>query len=44
MIPLGELRETPGLEGMLLLARGQRLSVMPVTPEEWEVINGLSGL
>jgi predicted RNA-binding protein with PUA-like domain len=44
MIPIIELREIPGLEGMLLLARGQRLSVMPVTPEEWEIINGLAGI
>ena len=44
IVPISELREIPGLEGMLLLARGQRLSVMPVTLEEWEIINGLSSL
>jgi predicted RNA-binding protein with PUA-like domain len=44
MIPLAELRETPGLESMLVVQRGQRLSVMPVTPEEWKIISGLSGV
>jgi len=44
IIPISEMRETPGLEAMLLLARGQRLSVMPVTEAEWNIINGLHGL
>jgi len=44
IIPISEMRETPGLEAMLLLARGQRLSVMPVTEAEWNIINGLQGL
>jgi len=44
MIPLAELRETPGLEGMLLLKRGQRLSVMPVTRQEWEIILAKKGI
>jgi predicted RNA-binding protein with PUA-like domain len=38
VIPLSELRETPGLEQMLVIRKGQRLSIMPVTPEEWEVV------
>lgn len=41
MITLDELRKTPGLEGMAVLQRGQRLSVMPVSAEEWAIINGL---
>jgi len=37
-LSLEELRATPGLEKMLLLKRGMRLSVQPVTPEEWKII------
>ena len=44
IVSMDELRATPGLEEMLLLRRGQRLSVLPVTPEEWAVICGLVGL
>jgi predicted RNA-binding protein with PUA-like domain len=36
-VTLPELRQTPGLHGMTLLHRG-RLSVQPVTPEEWRII------
>jgi predicted RNA-binding protein with PUA-like domain len=42
-VPLEVLRGTPGLEGMLLLKRGMRLSVMPVTPEEWAIVTRLGG-
>ncbi|MBI1761263.1 MAG: EVE domain-containing protein [Acidobacteria bacterium] len=35
---LDELREVPELEGMELLRRGSRLSVQPVSPEQWKVI------
>lgn len=42
-LTLARLRETPGLEGMVLLQRGSRLSVQPVTPEEWAVIERLAG-
>jgi predicted RNA-binding protein with PUA-like domain len=38
MITLAELRRTPGLEGMALVQRGQRLSVQPVSEEEWRII------
>lgn len=41
-LPLEELRNTPGLEDMVLLKRG-RLSVQPVTPAEWRVITKLGG-
>ena len=44
VIPLAELRQTVGLEEMLVTRRGQRLSIMPVTPEEWNVVMNLSGL
>jgi predicted RNA-binding protein with PUA-like domain len=42
MVTLAELRETPGLEAMVLLQRGARLSVQPVRDEEWEIITGLA--
>ena len=34
LIALAELRAHPGLEGMVLLQRGSRLSVQPVTAEQ----------
>ena len=37
-IPLAELRQTPGLEKMILLQKGSRLSVQPVSSGEWEII------
>ena len=38
LIPLAELRLYPELANMRLLARGNRLSIMPVTPGEWVFI------
>lgn len=38
VISLDELRGIPGLEEMLVLRRGQRLSVMPVTEAEWAIV------
>ena len=40
-IPLAELRSHPELAEMRLLARGNRLSIMPVSAEEWAFINRL---
>ena len=37
-IPLGELREMKELDGMLLLKKGSRLSVQPVTQREFDII------
>ena len=37
-VPLPLLRETPGLEEMLVLRRGMRLSVQPVTRKEFEIV------
>lgn len=42
LITLDELRKVKGLEKMVLLQRGSRLSVQPVRPEEWEIINELA--
>lgn len=41
-ISLAELKTTPGLESMLVVRKGQRLSVMPVTEEEWKIVNELA--
>jgi predicted RNA-binding protein with PUA-like domain len=41
LLGLGELREHPELAGMRILQRGNRLSITPVTPEEWAVIERL---
>ncbi len=37
-ITLTELREQPGLDGMILMRRGNRLSIMPVSDEHWDLI------
>ena len=42
LVTLDELRTVKGLEKMVLLQRGSRLSVQPVRPEEWEIITSLS--
>ena len=36
---IAELRRHPELANMRLLARGNRLSITPVTAEEWAFIN-----
>lgn len=40
-LPLAELRSHPELANMRLLARGNRLSIMPVSADEWAFINRL---
>ena len=42
-VTLEGMREVPQLADMMLLRRGVRLSILPVTPEEWEAIRGLGG-
>jgi len=41
LITLEELRTTKGLEKMVLLQRGSRLSIQPVRPEEWDIITSM---
>lgn len=41
MVTLATLKATSGLESMGVVMRGQRLSIMPVTPEEWKIVMGL---
>jgi predicted RNA-binding protein with PUA-like domain len=40
-VPLGELRATPGLEAMEILRKGSRLSVTPLTKQEFEIVRRL---
>jgi predicted RNA-binding protein with PUA-like domain len=42
-LPLNQLRREPRLKGMILLRKGSRLSVQPVTAAEWKVITQLAG-
>ena len=37
-LPLSQLKQTPGLEKMMVTQRGARLSVQPVTAEEWKIV------
>jgi predicted RNA-binding protein with PUA-like domain len=41
-LTLAELRGVPGLEKMVLLQKGSRLSVQPVTAKEWEIVLALA--
>jgi len=43
-VPLAKMRTVKALEGMRLLQKGNRLSITPVTPKEWEVVRSLGGL
>lgn len=40
-VTLAEMKREPGLEGMRLLMRGNRLSVMPVDKAHWDHILGM---
>lgn len=44
LLPLEELKKVKGLAKMPLLQRGQRLSVQPVSPEEWEIVCDLAAV
>lgn len=41
IVPLATLKETPGLEDMMVTRKGSRLSVQPVTKEEFEIVRRL---
>jgi predicted RNA-binding protein with PUA-like domain len=43
-ITLAILKQTAKLEKMLVIQRGSRLSVQPVTPEEWDIVMRLGEL
>ena len=38
LLPLAELRSAPELATMQVLRRGNRLSITPVTPDEWHAV------
>ena len=44
VVPLGDMKADPRLEGMPLLARGQRLSVQSVPAEHFAVVCKMGGL
>lgn len=39
VLPLSTLKQDPALSDMLLTKKGNRLSVMPIKPNEWQHIN-----
>ena len=41
-VTLARMRDEPRLMGMALLKRGQRLSVQPVMPHEWNIVMELA--
>ena len=43
LIPLDKLKSMAGLEDLPLVRKGNRLSVMPVSEEEWQIILGQAG-
>jgi predicted RNA-binding protein with PUA-like domain len=42
LVGVQTLRETKGLQDMVTLRRGNRLSITPVTPAEWKIIEKLA--
>ncbi len=44
MVDLQSMKENPNLEGMPLLRRGQRLSVQPVSSEEFDEVLRMAGV
>ena len=42
LVPLAEMRATKSLEDMVILQRGNRLSITPVTASEWKTIQKLA--
>jgi len=43
-LPLTDLRGVPELDDMVLLQKGSRLSVSPVTPGQWKKILAMAGV
>jgi predicted RNA-binding protein with PUA-like domain len=41
LLPLAEMRAAPGLASMRLLQRGNRLSITPLTKQEWDAVLAL---
>lgn len=43
LVALDELRNAPGLEGMMVIKKGMMLSVQPVTAEEFAIVVKMAG-
>ncbi|MBQ1767283.1 MAG: EVE domain-containing protein [Aquincola sp.] len=43
LLPLAEMRQRPELATMVVLKPGSRLSITPVTPDEWQAVQALLG-
>ncbi len=41
VVPLDKLKVTKGLEDMVVTQKGSRLSVQPVSPDEWKIVRRL---
>ncbi len=41
VVPLERLKETPGLEAMMVIKKGMRLSIQPVEKAEFEIVRKL---
>lgn len=41
LLPLAEMRQRPELATMAVLKPGSRLSITPVTPDEWQAVQAL---
>jgi predicted RNA-binding protein with PUA-like domain len=42
LLALDEMRAAPALKDMVTLRRGNRLSITPVTPDEWKIVERLA--
>ena len=42
VVPLETLKQTPGLENMMVTKKGMRLSIQPVTKSEYEIVRRLA--
>ena len=42
VVTLDVMKSTPGLEKMMVCQRGARLSIQPVTHEEWSIVEALA--
>lgn len=38
VVPLAEMKQTPGLEDMMVNKKGMRLSIQPVRKAEWDIV------
>lgn len=41
VVSLARLKASPGLSGLALVQKGSRLSVMPVSADEWQIVCGM---